>query len=309
MRNFMEWGWLINLAEKIGIDIWNNNPERILKIGRIQNQLAEEKIIGEAKAKVYAEHEADRLKKKLAEAEPKEQPKIMGEIVVINHKIELLTRQQNTMNSFIETLKEIEGLSENELNEPDNDWLREWTKNAGRFSDEHFNILWGKVLAGEMRKPGSFSYRALEGLRNLSKADANLILQISPFVTNGIIYKSNELIFNMGTTWGNWYQLEEMGIVKHVGSVSTSISNQVSKDLVMHIDGIKYSLILSSETQTEISEPVIILTELGGAVMNLITNTFREDITLIKKQEEYMNNLGEHFRNTYQLNYLIIDRH
>ena len=24
---FMEWGWLISIAEKIGIDVWNNSPK------------------------------------------------------------------------------------------------------------------------------------------------------------------------------------------------------------------------------------------------------------------------------------------
>ncbi|RRN00426.1 DUF2806 domain-containing protein [Bibersteinia trehalosi] len=302
----MEWGWLINLAEKIGIDIWQNNPERILRIGRIQNQLSEEKIIGEAKAKVYAEHEANRLKKKLAEAEPEEHPKIIGEIAVINHKIELLTQQQNTINSFIETLKEIEGLPEGKLSEPDNDWLREWSKNAGRFSNDDAYRLWGKVLAGEMKKPGTFSYRVLDGLRNLSKDDANLILKMAPFVTDGLIYRTNDLIFNMGTSWGDWYQLEEIGVVKHVGSVSTSSKSTIVQDTKMYIRGLSHILVLSSSIPKDISEPIIILTELGSAILSLIKPTFIEDINLTHKQEEYMIQLGNYLEKQYQVHCYVI---
>lgn len=302
----MEWGWLISIAEKIGIDVWNNSPKRLLKLGRIQNQLDEEKIIGEAKAKVYAEHEANKLKKKLAEAEPEEQPKIIGEIAVINNQIELLTQQQNTINSFIETLKELENVSKDELNEPDNDWLREWSKNAGRFSDDDAYRLWGKVLAGEMKKPGTFSYRVLDGLRNLSKDDANLILKITPFITNGFVYRSNDLIFNIGTNWGNWYQLEEIGIVSYVGSVSTSATTKINEYTPMYIRGISHVLILSSNLPKDISEPIIILTELGSAILKLIELTFKEDINLVHRQEEYMNKLGNYLKEKYQVNYSVM---
>lgn len=302
----MEWGRLISIAEKIGIDIWNNSPERLLRIGRIQNQLTEEKIIGEAKAKVYAEHEAKRLKQKLAEAEPEEQPKIISEIAVINNQIELLTQQQNTINSFIETLKEIENIPKDELNEPNSDWLREWSKNAGRFSDDDAYRLWGKVLAGEMKRPGSFSYRVLDGLRNLSKDDADLILKIMPFVTDGLIYRSNNLIFNMGTSWENWYQLEEIGIVKHVGSVSTSAITKVNQYTQAYIRGLSHILVLFSSIPKDISEPIIILAELGSAILNLIEPTFKEDINLIHKQEEYLSKLGNYLKEKYQVNYSIM---
>ncbi|WP_041639999.1 DUF2806 domain-containing protein [[Mannheimia] succiniciproducens] len=302
----MTFGWLASLAGKIGLDMLNNSPDRLLKIGRIQNQLESERIIETEKAKVYAEHEASRLKQKLSEVEPEKQSKIVGKIAILNNQIELLTQQQNTINSFIETIKDIGDIPKESLKEPDNDWLREWTKNAGRFSNEDANRLWGKVLAGEMKKPGTFSYRVLDGLRNLSKDDANLILQIIPFITNGLVYRSNDLIFNMGTNWGNWYQLEEIGIVRHVGSVSTSASTPVDQYTPMYIRGISYALVLSSETQKTISEPIIILTELGNAIMQLIEPTFKNDINLVHKQKEYMGNLGNYLKKEYQVTYSII---
>lgn len=299
--------WLAGMISKIGIDIWNNNPDRLLKIGRIQNQLEAEKIIEIEKAKVYAEHEAKRLKQKLNEAEPDEQPKILGEIAILNNQVELLFQQQNTMNSFIETLKEIENIPKDELTEPDNDWLREWTKNAGRFSNDDAYRLWGKVLAGEMKKAGTFSYRVLDGLRNLSKDDANLILKITPFVTNGLIYRTNDLIFNMGTSWGDWYQLEEIGIVRHVGSVSTTALTEINQYTPMYIRGISHMLVLSSNIPQNIFEPIIILTELGSTILKLIEPTFKADINLVHLQEEYMYKLGSYLAETYQVNYSIIN--
>jgi hypothetical protein len=43
--------------------------------------------------------------------------------------------------------------------------------------------IWTKILAGEVQKPGSFSVRTLECLRNLSTTEAHTFQRILPFVT------------------------------------------------------------------------------------------------------------------------------
>ncbi|PHX06126.1 hypothetical protein VSPL_25870 [Vibrio splendidus] len=57
----------------------------------------------------------------------------------------------------------------------EDDWLFNWQEYAGRVSSEDLQQLWGKILAGEIRKPGSYSYRTLDFLKTLSKSDAETI--------------------------------------------------------------------------------------------------------------------------------------
>jgi len=54
------------------------------------------------------------------------------------------------------------------------DWFVRFFEDAGNISDEKMQEIWAKVLAGEIKQPGSFSLRTLEVLRNLSSDEAEI---------------------------------------------------------------------------------------------------------------------------------------
>lgn len=82
-------------------------------------------------------------------------------------------------------------------------------------------ILWGKVLAGEIKSPNSYSLRTLELLRNLSKNDAEVFTKIAkyrirlsniyfiPTLESNPYLKTNSLI-----NFDNILHLEEIGLLK-----------------------------------------------------------------------------------------------
>ena len=70
----------------------------------------------------------------------------------------------------------------------DEDWLYEWRDRAGKVSKEDLQRLWGQVLAGEVKEPGSFSLRTLAVLSLLKKSDAELIARIAPFVADDAVF-------------------------------------------------------------------------------------------------------------------------
>jgi hypothetical protein len=57
------------------------------------------------------------------------------------------------------------------LAEPDEDWLNVFERYAEDASTERMQKLWGRVLAGEIRKPGRFSVGTLRFLSEFSQAD------------------------------------------------------------------------------------------------------------------------------------------
>lgn len=61
------------------------------------------------------------------------------------------------------------------------DWLNRFLNIAEEISDEEMQDIWGRVLAGEIKKPKSYSLRTLEVLRNLSKEEATLITKVSNY--------------------------------------------------------------------------------------------------------------------------------
>lgn len=62
------------------------------------------------------------------------------------------------------------------------DWIRYFFREAQEFSDERMKILWSKILAGEVNKPGSFSRRTLNFLSLMSSRDAEHFKIICKYV-------------------------------------------------------------------------------------------------------------------------------
>ena len=61
-----------------------------------------------------------------------------------------------------------------ENREPDHDWSARFFNEVQDVSSEEMQLLWSKVLAGEVERPGSTSIRTLSILRNLDKVAAKI---------------------------------------------------------------------------------------------------------------------------------------
>ena len=61
------------------------------------------------------------------------------------------------------------------------DWMTRFLNIAEEISDKDLQDIWGRILAGEIKKPKSYSLRTLEVMRNMSKDEASLIMKASTF--------------------------------------------------------------------------------------------------------------------------------
>ena len=82
-------------------------------------------------------------------------------------------RQRNIMAIVSQAAAE---LNEDEVEdrEPDHDWAARFFNEAQDVSSEEMQLLWAKVLAGEVERPGSTSVRTLGILRNIDQPTAAL---------------------------------------------------------------------------------------------------------------------------------------
>ncbi|EOY5723518.1 DUF2806 domain-containing protein [Enterobacter cloacae] len=71
----------------------------------------------------------------------------------------------------------------------EDDWLFRWRDSAATTTSEKLQDLWGRVLAGEMKTPGSYSLRTLDFIKNLSQREASDIQQLFSFELLGSIIK------------------------------------------------------------------------------------------------------------------------
>ena len=61
---------------------------------------------------------------------------------------------------------------------PDIDWVTRFFNISEDISSEQMQLLWGKILAGEIKKPGSYSLRTLELLKNINQHEAELFVRV-----------------------------------------------------------------------------------------------------------------------------------
>jgi hypothetical protein len=80
--------------------------------------------------------------------------------------------------------------------EIEDDWLNLFSRLAEDKSSEELQSLFGKILAGEIKRPGSFSLRTIQLLGTLSKKDAETVSDCFSFVLNGLIlpFRSSEVL-------------------------------------------------------------------------------------------------------------------
>lgn len=64
----------------------------------------------------------------------------------------------------------------------DPDWLIRFFNSVEDISNEQMQYLWGKILAGEIKQPNTFSMRTLNVLKNLAQSEAELFNRIAPYI-------------------------------------------------------------------------------------------------------------------------------
>lgn len=106
-------------------------------------------------------------------------------------------------------------------NEPvDENWKTRFFNIAEEVSNEEMQALWGRILAGEIKKPKSYSLRTLELLKNLSKEEAECFIKFGQFAIHSsrisfIINFKNEKILEKKyrLTFKDRLLLEELGLL------------------------------------------------------------------------------------------------
>ncbi len=61
---------------------------------------------------------------------------------------------------------------------PNSDWITRFFRIAEDVTIDEMQMLWGKVLAGEVKRPGSYSLRALDVLKNITQQEAELFVRV-----------------------------------------------------------------------------------------------------------------------------------
>jgi len=211
--------------------------------------------------------EPDRAR--LDETDPRNRAAIIREVELARQ----VRAETNTAKAIAHAVEELrDDPSEPPKDQIDEDWLYRWRDAASNVSAEHLQNLWGRVLAGELRQPGSISLRTLDALRNISKDEAEEIGKAKPFAVSGLIFRptaSDQRPFPLSQA----LRLQELGVlsaVEAMGLSATRGSDQVDKFFNVLLAGQHALLVETEDPRKTYSLPCWLITALGKQLLSLV---------------------------------------
>lgn len=194
---------------------------------------------------------------------------------VSNNDFSESVRKEANVAKSILIAEDILGQDQQEPSETpiDDDWIYSWRDYAGRVSSEELQDLWGRILAGEVKQPGTYSMRTLEFLKGLSKSEAELISKAARFVIDGRIYREKEkFLEGEGIYFSSLLYLQDIGIlsgVEDLGLTTTYKTQDQNKYFKGLIASNKIILIEHEDKNKTVEANVYLLTRVGAEILRL----------------------------------------
>ena len=140
-------------------------------------------------------------------------------------------------NNFLEIAKKADKYyseihSDNSVDEITNydfDWYVRFYQASGNVSDETMQDLWAKLLAGEVSKPSTYSFKTIDVLRNLSKKDAELFQRVCSYSfcnANQILIlpRYDDYLEKYNIAYSDILKLSEQGLIFNDGTIGQSVN-------------------------------------------------------------------------------------
>lgn len=189
----------------------------------------------------------------------------------VTQKHRSVVKQKNMETITGYACQELLGDSDVSSNPLDETWATRFFDMASDISDDEMQRIWGKILAGEVKRPKTYSLRTLEALRNMTADDARLFHTVSRLLFRYddliFIFISPRLMNRFGVSFQDLMTLDECGLMN---------THVVSFDMDFHDDNVdKIYYVNSSIRFTREAEnhkvqlPVYSLTRTGSQIYNL----------------------------------------
>lgn len=185
-------------------------------------------------------------------------------------------RQERNLENIIDIASgELSYQNDNVSDAPvDEDWISRFFNIAKDVNSEEMQCIWGKILAGEIASPGSFSLRTLDTIRNIGKKEADAFQKILPIVVKGggtfFITSDNDLLKKYGIIYSEILLLKECGLIN--SDFGLNINKTIGQGDKLTCFNDKLAVIIQG-TDTEkvkISFDIMALTHVGVELFNIL---------------------------------------
>lgn len=202
--------------------------------------------------------------------------------------VEEIRRQQNLEDVFDSADEELSKNSHNEEKPIDDNWTQRFITFAKDITDSELKTYWGRLLAGEIKSPGSYSYRTMQLMSQLTKREAERIREVFKYVLFSFDRINAQIIKTQSYSPITMEQLlfmQELGLIDSKDTLSINYTN---KDLgneqyyVFSRNGIGV-VFMSKAAKVQI--PVYRLTSIGKEFL-FLNSDVEVDVDYLKKVAE-----------------------
>ncbi len=178
--------------------------------------------------------------------------------------------------------------------QPSDDWLRRWKEGASEFSDEQMQEIWGRVLAGELKSNGSYDYRTIDFVKNMSKHEANLVYKLSRYQAGDLFFPDKSRFKEFGMSNWELTQLESLGLIAGF----EGLGKNLKIDLSLNFQPIEFrwrpsiGLLIEQTNNKTISIEAFALTRLGKQIFTLQKEPFEPDLKYLTALKGKISSLG-----------------
>ena len=191
-------------------------------------------------------------------------------------------KKQENIENIINSAKDIlEKEQEDSISSKDvsEDWMMRFFNSVQDISDEKMQLLWGKILAGEIKQPNSFSLRSLDAMTKMSKDEAQLFEKLSSYVINFrgtyAILNNDDLNEKYSISYGQIVALDECGIIDSSAMMSLSLGIDEETNLEIIYDS--QLLIAFAKDERKIRMQIFKLTRIGMEIFKIISHCYNKE--------------------------------
>lgn len=173
----------------------------------------------------------------------------------------------------------------------DEDWIARFFSSAQDISSDQMQNLWARILAGEIARPGKFSLRTLDFLRNLTQKEAALLEKVAKFAVTdrgvcGIaVLDKKKFVEQFGVLEADLFELGELGVLYQTQLTLTTFVDEATP--AMHfLSGKKLLKVERQQIKLPVQIPMWKFTAQGAELLELIE---------VAGDELYLEYIGKHF--------------
>ena len=204
-----------------------------------------------------------------------------------------MRKQQNIEAIVDKAYEELQKETEVTSEPVDDDWLVRFFNSVEDISDDTMRTIWGRILAGEIVKPKSYSARTLDALKNISRNEAELFQTLASYALSWD--KTVILLYDVSTHSNYNLRYDRLALLNEcrlidLSAIATLHFRLTNKDVLeLESEGLLVQIYSNDTNSDEIWLTQLPLTTTGQEIFNAIyfnvSTNVQGIIELLSKQK------------------------